>query len=46
MKTKIYTYEVSSAFSRRTIQARNKKEAAMLFLQQVPSAKGEKLTIR
>lgn len=46
MKAKIYTYEVLSMFSHRTIQARTQKEAVMLFLQQVPSAKGEKLTIR
>jgi hypothetical protein len=42
----VKVYIVESSISRREIQARNKKEAKELFLQQVPSAKNEKLTIK
>ena len=45
MKT-VKVYIVESSISKREIQARNKKEARKLFLQQVPSAISEKLTIR
>ena len=45
MKTKTYLFKVSSSFSSREINARTKAEAKKIFLQQVPSAKGEKLTV-
>ena len=45
MKT-IKNFIVESSVSRREIQARNKKEAKELFLQQVPTAKNEKLIIK
>jgi hypothetical protein len=46
MKATIKIYKISSSFSSREIQARNKKEAKELFFKQVPTAQGEKLTIK
>jgi len=46
MKTrKTFLFKVSSRFSSREISARTKTEAKEFFLQQVPTAKGEKLTV-
>ena len=45
MKATIKIYKVSSMFSSREIQARNKKEAISSYLRAVPTAQGEKLTI-
>lgn len=43
---KVFLFKVESRFSSREVHARTKKEAKEMFLQQVPSAKGEKLTVK
>jgi len=46
MKTqKTFLFKVSSRFSSREVNARTKTEAKEFFLNQVPSAIGEKLSI-
>jgi len=46
MKAKtVFLFKVSSRFSSREISARTKKEAKQFFLQQVPSAIGERLLV-
>ena len=48
MKATIKNYTVSTAFSSRTIQARNKKEAEMLFRQQLKNlvSENDKVTVK
>jgi hypothetical protein len=42
----IYLFKVESRFSSREIIARTKKEARKMFLLQVPTARGEKLSVK